>query len=252
MRNLLLIIIVFVSNFLYAQDDRLSQDKADKIQTVIHLFKTKNIKGISEIVNYPLSREYPLTDIKSKQELIKRFNDVFDRSIIDEVSKSKITDWSEVGWRGIMLHQGTMWIDTDGKIIALNHQSETEKKQRLKLISEQKESLHSTLKVFKNPIYKFKTKHYLIRIDELENGKYRYASWKNNQNESAKPDIILTDGNLEFSGSGGNHTITFKKGNFKYTVYRFHIGASDTPEISLSVEENNKGILNENGQLLEK
>lgn len=252
MRNSLLIIILFVSNLLYAQDDKLSQDKADKIQIVIHLFKTKNIKGISEITNYPLSREYPLTDIKNKQELIKRFNDVFDQSVIDEITNSKITDWSEVGWRGIMLHQGTMWIDTDGKIIALNHQSETEKKQRLKLISEQKESLHSTLKSFKNPQYKFKTKHYLIRIDELENGKYRYASWKNNQNESAKPDIILINGILEFSGSGGNHTITFKKGNFKYIVYRFHIGASDTPEISLSVEENNKEILNEDGQLLEK
>ncbi|AYN02437.1 hypothetical protein [Chryseobacterium sp. 3008163] len=252
MRNSLLIIIVFVSNLLYAQDDKLSQDKAEKIQTIIHLFKTKNIERISEIVNYPLSREYPLTDIKSKQELMKRFNDIFDQSVIDEISKSKITDWAEVGWRGIMLHQGTMWIDTDGKITALNHQSVTEKKQRLKLISEQKEMLHSSLKSFKNPQYKFKTKHYLIRIDELENGKYRYASWKNNQNESAKPDIILINGILEFSGSGGNHTITFKKGNFKYIVYRFHIGASDTPEISLSVEENNKEILNEDGQLLEK
>lgn len=252
MRNSLLIIILFVSNLLYAQDDRLSKDKIDRVQNIINLFKAKNIKGISEITNYPLSREYPLTDIKSKQELIKRFNDVFDQNVIDEISKSKITDWSEVGWRGIMLHRGTMWIDTDGKIIALNHQSETEKRQRFKLISEQKESLHSTLKSFKNPIYKFKTKHYLIRIDELENGKYRYASWKNNQNESTKPDIILINGNVEFSGSGGNHTITFKKGNFKYVVYRFHIGASDTPEISLSVEENNKEILNEDGQLLEK
>lgn len=252
MKNILLIIIIFVSNLFYTKDDRLSQDKADKVQSVIHLFKTKNIKGISEIVKYPLSREYPLTSIKNKQELIRRFNNVFDRSLIDEISKSKITDWSEVGWRGIMLHQGTMWIDTDGKITALNHQSETEKKQRLKLISEQKESLHSSLKSFKNPQYKFKTKHYLIRIDELENGNYRYASWKNNQNESAKPGIILINGILEFSGSGGNHTITFKKGNFKYIVYRFQIGASDTPEISLSVEENNKEILNEDGQLLEK
>lgn len=252
MRNLLLTIILFVSNLFYAQDDRLSQDKIDRVQNIINLFKTKNIKGISEIVNYPLSREYPLTDIKTKQELIKRFNDIFDQNVIDEISKSKITDWSEVGWRGIMLHQGTMWIDTDGKITALNHQSETEKKQRLKLISELKEMLHSSLKSFKNPIYQFKTKHYLIRIDELENGKYRYASWKNNQNESEKPDIILTNGILEFSGSGGNHTITFKKGNFKYIVYRFHIGASDTPEISLSVEEKNKEILNEDGQLLEK
>ena len=120
------------------------------------------------------------------------------------------------------------------------------------LISEQKERLHLSLKSFKNPIYKFKTKHYLIRIDELENGKYRYASWKNNQNETAKLDIVLPDGILEFSGSGGNHTITFKKGNFRYIVYRFQIGTSDTLEISLSVEENNKEILNEDGQLLEK
>jgi len=46
MRSLLLINILLVSNILYAQDDRLSKDKVDKIQTVIHLFKTKNIKGI--------------------------------------------------------------------------------------------------------------------------------------------------------------------------------------------------------------
>ena len=64
MRNLLSIIILFVSNFLYPQDGRLSQDKIDRVQNIISLFKTKNINGISEIVNYPLSREYPLIDIR--------------------------------------------------------------------------------------------------------------------------------------------------------------------------------------------
>lgn len=69
---------------------------------------------------------------------------------------------------------------------------------------------------------------------------------------SKKPDIILSEGILESSISGGNHTISFKKGNFKYIVYRYHVRASETPEISLSVEENNKEIINEDGQLLEK
>jgi hypothetical protein len=32
-----------------------------------------------------------------------------------------------MGWRGIMLGQGDIWIDTTGKIITINYQSQVEK-----------------------------------------------------------------------------------------------------------------------------
>lgn len=95
------------------------------------------------------------------------------------------------------------------------------------------------------------TKSYLIRIDELSNGKYRYASWKSGKKESTKPDLILTNGEIRMEGSGGNHTITFKKGEFSYIIYRGIIGEKDAPEIDLTVEQNNKVILQQDGKLIQ-
>lgn len=59
--------------------------------------------------------------------------------------------------------------------------------------------LHNSLRSFKKCINVGKTKDYLIRVDELENGAYRYASWKHKTdwaNQSKSPDLIISDGFL--------------------------------------------------------
>lgn len=74
------------------------------------------------------------------------------------------------------------WHTLDGlrrKITAVNYQSKYEKKLAKKLTSKVKGDLSSDLRHnFKGEVYKFKTKNYFIRIDELKNGMYRYACWK--------------------------------------------------------------------------
>lgn len=244
------ILFLIFNCFISAQSKGSDYSENENIQNIITLFQKKDIRAISKIVRYPLRREYPIPDIKNEREFAKRFNDLFDQRVMKEISESEISDWSEAGWRGIMLNHGTLWIDSEGKIIALNHQSEWERKLRLKIIEEQRNNLHRSLKSFKNPQYVFRTKHYLIRIDELESGKYRYASWKKDGIQSSMPDLILSNGDLQFSGSGGNHTFTLRKGDCTYTVTRFLIGSEETPEINLSVEEKGKEILNEEGKLL--
>lgn len=78
-----------------------------------------------------------------------------------------------------MLDDGILWMDYDGKITAVNYQSKYEKKLAKKLTSKVKGDLSSDLRHnFKGEVYKFKTKNYFIRIDELKNGMYRYACWK--------------------------------------------------------------------------
>ena len=118
------------------------------------------------------------------------------------------------------------------------------------MINKEKENLHVSLKVFESPTYKIKTKNYLIRIDELTNYKYRYASWKISEKESSKPDIILNNGELKFDGSGGNHVITFVNGNYTYKVYRYCIGEENSPDITLDIEKNGQIILSEDGNLI--
>lgn len=250
MKYKILILLLLICNLSFAQND-LDKTEIENIQKLINLFKTNNVDGITKIISYPLSREYPIPAVKNGADLKKRFNQIFDKKIIDIISNSKIDQWSEVGWRGIMLNRGDIWIESHGKITALNYQSSFETAQKNSLINHDKKKLHSSLKSFKSPTYKIKTKSYLIRIDELANGKYRYASWKIGKPETSKPDLILSNGELKFDGSGGNHTITFTKGEYQYNIYRGIIGEKDAAEISLTVEQNGKIILQQDGKLLE-
>jgi hypothetical protein len=231
--------------------DNLDDYKIDSVKNVIVLFKEKNIDKISNKISFPLYREYPIPPIKDKEEFRQRFSEVFDKILIDKIANSKIEQWSEVGWRGIMLDNGVLWMaNSDGIITAVNYQSDFEKKLRKELIVKDRENLQVSLKTFENLTYKIKTKKYLIRIDELINGKYRYASWKIGEKESSKPDIIIENGDWEFEGSGGNHVITFVNGNYTYKVYRNIIGEDNSPDITLDIEKDGQTVLTEDGTLI--
>lgn len=232
-------------------NDKLEDYKIDSIKNVIALFTEGNIDKVSNKINFPLQRQYPIPPIKDKDEFRQRFSEVFDKVLIDKIVHSKIEQWSEVGWRGIMLDNGVLWMaNSDGVITAINYQSDFEEKLREDLIVKDKQNLHLSVKTFENPIYKIKTKKYLIRIDELTNNKYRYASWKIGEKEASKPDIVLENGALEFQGSGGNHVITFVNGNYTYKVYRNIIGTENSPEITLNIEKDGETILSEDGTLI--
>ena len=222
--------------------------KADSIKKVIALFKKRDIDKIAEKIAFPLHREYPIPDIKNKDEFKQRFTEVFDEVLIDKIVNSTMEQWSEMGWRGIMLDNGILWMgNSDGVIPAVNYQSDFEKKLRQDLIEKDKQSVHASLQSFKEPIYKIKTKNYLIRIDELNNSGYRYASWKIGKKESSKPDIVLENGVWEFQGSAENHVIVFTNGDYVYKVYRNIVGEANTPDFTLEVEKDGRTMLRESG-----
>jgi len=232
-------------------NQKLDDYKIDSINNVIALFKEKNIDKISSIISFPLYRQYPIPQIKDKKDFKKRFNEVFDQILINKIVNSKIEQWSEVGWRGIMLENGVLWMaNSDGMITSINYQSDFEKKLRQDLITKDKQKLHISLRTFESPTYKIKTNNYLIRIDELTNYEYRYASWKIDEKESSKPSIILNNGELEFEGSGGNHVITFINGNYIYKVFRNIIGEEKSPDITIYIEKDGQNILTEDGTLI--
>ncbi|MGE8380672.1 MAG: hypothetical protein ACN6PN_20050 [Sphingobacterium sp.] len=246
-----LIVMLLTYGFGQAQDNEINASKKAKINTMISLFKQKNFDAISTIINYPLKRENPIPDIKTPKEFKQRSHEVFDQVLLDLIAGSKTEQWTEVGWRGIMLDNGTIWIDNDmGKITAINYQSPFEKKLKQTLIQQQKNQVHSSLKQFKNPVYTIRTEKYLIRVDELANGKYRYASWKIGNKENARPDIVLNNGKLDFAGSGGNHVITFTNGDYTYKIYRNIIAEKNASDITLNVEKDNRKILSQRGTLI--
>jgi hypothetical protein len=235
-----------------SMQDKLAEDKVASIRKVIDLFKLNDIEKISNIIRFPLCRQYPIPSIKDKKEFTKRFNEVFDKILIEKIANSKIEQWTEIGWRGIMLDDGVLWMaNSDGIITAVNYQSDLEKKLWGDLIAEEKENLFISLKNFEKPIFKIKTRNSLIRIDQLINNYYRYASWKIGEVQSSKPDIIIDNGELKYEGSGGNHVITFVKGNYTYRIYRNILADENSPDITLEVEKNGEVILTEDGSIYE-
>lgn len=245
---ILLSILIATGTTAIGQNSELKKEQIQSIQKLINTFKTKDKTKIADLIYYPLSREYPLKDVKDKNDFIQRFDEIFDKEFIDHVAKSKIEDWSEVGWRGIMLDNGTIWIEDDGKIVTINYQSPKEKQLLINAIQTDKNQLPKSLQNFEKPLYLIFTKNYKIRIDETAEDIYRYVAWKI-KNQKSEPDVIIENGVLEYQGSGGNHTITFKNNGYTYIVSINEIGAEGDPDATLEVLNQEKTILTEDGEI---
>ena len=244
---ILLAVIVATATTTFGQNNGLTKIQIQSIQNLINSFKAKDKAKIADLISYPLRRAYPLKDVQDKNELIKRFDDILDKEFCNKVARSKTSDWSEVGWRGLMFNDGDLWID-DGKIITFNYQSLKEKQLLVKAIQADKNQLPNSLQDFEKPTYLILTRNYKIRIDEKAEGMYRYAAWKI-KNPKDEPDIIIENGVLEFQGSGGNHTITFKNNGYTYVVSINIIGTANIADVTLEVLKEDKIVLTENGRI---
>lgn len=218
---------------------------------IITFFREKNIDKIANIIHFPLKREYPIPSIEDEKEFKKRFEEVFDNTLVAKIANSNPKQWSEIGWRGIAFENGDVWLDYEGKIFAVNYQSEVEKELKEYLIAKEKENLHPSLRDFEIPVYKIYTKSYQIRIDKLSEEEYRYASWKIGEKENSKPELILNKGLVQYEGNAGNHVIIFSVENYTYKVYRNILVAEESSsDVTLIIEKDNQIILSEEGTLL--
>lgn len=238
----------------YAENLNAAQQKS--IQKLIQNFKNNNVQAISQSIQYPLDRENPLPSIKNAKELKPRFSQVFDQKLQHKIIHSKPEDWSVMGWQGIMLDSGEIWVSNVDdapkqpiKIIAVNYSSEAEQKLRSQLLQKQKRQLHPLIQKFEEPELLIKTKDYLIRIDQLNATTYRYASWQKTDDQSKQPDLVLNKGTLSIEGTARNQTFEFKNGAYMYTVYQNNIGNGNSA--TLIVSKGNKIILKQSGNLIE-
>jgi len=243
--------ILFLFTFFIANaQDELTKEHKEVIARFIGYFKTNYKQNVAKNVSYPLKREYPLPEIKSKEEFIRRFDEVFDRKLIDLIVNSNpAKDWSAVGWRGIMLGSGSVWLDYDGVLTAVNYQSDVEAKKIAKLVALEKSGLHTSINKFVKPVIILLAKKYRIRIDDMSAGKYRYASWKIDAKIGDKPDLIILNGEFVPDGSGGNYHYTFKNGKYIYECGITVLGEEDSAPAYLTIYKDGKEILSEEANI---
>jgi hypothetical protein len=239
-----------LSTLTFSSFAQLSDNKdKSKVKTFIQLVKTQQITKLATLVNYPMKREYPIPSINNKSEFIKRYHQIFDDSLKNIIINSDpVKDWSKVGWRGIMLLSGTLWID--GKLSAVNYQSLSERHLKEKLVANDKSRLFNSLRNYSKPILYMETAKFKIRIDEMEGGKYRYASWPLHNSMPTKPDLILSNGSWVPDGSGGNHYYRFTSGIYKYDCYVSVLNETGVPSVELEVTRGRKVILKQKSILL--
>ena len=222
------------------------QNTTKPVAPIIEAFKTNNKDYIVSSINYPLSREYPIPAIKNKTEMLSRFQQVFDKELIQLIVNSDLKkDWRSMGWRGMMFSNGLLWLDEEGKIYSVNYQSDFEKSLKQKLINQQKTALHTSLQNYQEPILEWKTKKFRIRVDKLDDNNFRYASWSIDKLPSDKPDLVLTRGEVIFDGSGGNHAYIFTSGVYKYQCNVSMMGSYNSPPGTLEVFKGSHLILSQ-------
>lgn len=97
-----------------------------------------------------------------------------------------------------------------------------------------------------------KTKKFKIRIDKQPNGNYLYQSWGANTKITAKPSMIISDGELIPDGSGGNYYYEFNNNNYSYKVYRNYLSDSATkPAYTLVVTDiDGKTVVKQDGKIV--
>ena len=214
---LLFFLTILFFNAVSAQG--LTQEHKQHVRSFIAAVKNQDKTWISNHVEYPLNRMYPILSIKNKKVFLARFNAIFDKTLVKQITTSNIEkDWSVMGWRGIMLLDGVIWLNESGNLIAVNYQSQQEKKYRETLIQNDKKNIHASIRDYKSPEFIGHTKDYLVRIDQMEDNTYRYVSWKKGEKMSMLPDLILLKGQLSIEGSIGNQIFEFINGEYKYLI----------------------------------
>jgi len=248
-KTIALLFIISLSFGAFGQ--QLKKEYQNIVSSFIYQVQHGQIDKIGNRTVFPLRRQYPLNDVEDRADFRKRYHEIFDSELVRKISASKAnSDWSAVGWRGIMLFNGDVWVDYDGSLLAVNHQSKIEKIKRDELIRLEKSKLHVSIRNFESPIHIIETSKYRIRIDDLGNENYRYSSWSIKSKIGDKPDLVIDKGEYVPEGSGGNHTFRFKNKGYTYDFAIMVMGEEDSPPALLTIYKGSTMILSSKAEIL--
>lgn len=97
-----------------------------------------------------------------------------------------------------------------------------------------------------------KTKKFKVRIDKQPNGNYLYQSWGANTKITAKPSMIISNGELVPDGSGGNYYFEFNNNGTIYQVWRNYLTASakKAPYTLVVIDANGETLVRQDAQVV--
>jgi hypothetical protein len=186
-----------------------------KVKAIQSAFASREPEVIADVCRFPIGRRYPVPWIANRKNLLARFDEVFDKELLDFIARSDPEkDWIDMGWQGVMLARGTLFLE-DYKVYAVNYETAKEEVVRRRLIDADKRSLPASLRDFDIPVLKWTTKAHIVRVDQKDKD-YRLVLFRTGRLSS--PEIVLHGGKREFQRSIGTYLITWQTDNGTYQV----------------------------------
>lgn len=222
-----------VSNsFAQNSDSYLTKEESQSIHKLLFDIVGERRNEVVEHISYPLDRQYPLSSINDKSEMLKYYDTVFTDELKNLLSTDP--DLFRAGWRGVSICNGLIWGDFEEeglfKIYAINYFSSREELLWKRAIEERRSELHASLREFILPMCIIHTKRFTIMIDKIAEGDdeesieddtYRYVCWKAGQRLSDVPDLVLSNGVLSLDGTMQVFTYTFTNAAYRYCIDEF-------------------------------
>lgn len=215
-------------NYTYFVQNFISLIENDKKEALSKLFKGYN------------------DNIKNQTDFIEQYDSIIDSEIQFKITSSNIEkDWSTLGWRGIF--GADVYLDYEGNILRLP-ESKSIKQTKENTTVFEKERLHESISDFSMHIFSFKTRKFIVRIDQLADESFRYTSWSADQTLDEKPSLILYHGERIFEGSGGNNYLQFKNGHILYLTRENRLRDENTSPFMLEVYQKEALIVEQVGE----
>ena len=215
------------------------------IRTIMKSIADGDAKTLASLTKYPIERRYPLRNIISSSDMLKRFDLVFDQKFRDRMKSSKASDWHGYGWRGYSMgDDNALWVYDS--LYAINYYSAQEQALYDQLVKKEMGSLHKSLRGdgwFPFCCYKNKTDGSIVRVDirarkmlkeenlhkdgvalqypQLQAFKirgdeeFRLSIYPQINNLDEKPQITSI-GHVEIGGSANMMDYVFKNGNIEF------------------------------------
>ncbi len=231
------------SESLYDGDPNIS-GSTEHIRTIMKSIADGDAKTFASLTKYPIERRYPLRNITSFSDMVKRFDLVFDQKFRDRMNSSKASDWHSYGWRGYSMgDDNALWVYDS--LYAINYYSAQEQALYDQLVKKEMGSLHKSLRGdgwFPFCCYKNKTDGSIVRVDirarkmlkeenlhkdgvalqypQLQAFKirgdeeFRLSIYSQINNLDEKPQITSI-GHVEIGGSANMMDYVFKNGNIE-------------------------------------
>ena len=139
----------------------------EHIGAIMKSIASGDTKTLAALAIYPIERRYPLHNIVSPSDMVKRFDLIFDQKFRDRMKSSRASDWHSYGWRGYSYGEdNALWVYDS--LTVINYYSAQEKALYDQLVKKEMASLHESLRGngwYPFCCYKNLTDGSIVRVD---------------------------------------------------------------------------------------